>query len=80
MKYKGKISYNVKRTHPDIAYIKNPEERMTFEDTYKFSSEYSKEDAIPYIKHDLTIVANGGYTTDKLYIENVKFTINGEEV
>ena len=42
-------------------------------DTYTFNSDYTEEEAIIYIKHDLKLVAGGGYNTD--HIHNVKFEI-----
>ena len=49
------------------------EKTFTFSDTYTFNSDYTEEEAIIYIKHDLKLVAGGGYNTD--HIHNVKFEI-----
>lgn len=75
-KYHGKITYIIDKAHPDIKYVEDytEEKIFTFEDTYSFNGEYSKEDVTEYIKRDLMLVAGGGYNTE--HIHNVKFEIN----
>lgn len=72
MRYFGSISYKVRETHPDIKYIpeKDRDNVFTYSDTYKFGTEYADEDEeniISYIKHDLAVVAGGGYGTKEIY-------------
>lgn len=75
MKYHGKISFTMDKGHPDIQYVKDWEEDkvLTIEDVYIFNNSCSKEDVIAYIKHDLGLVAGGGYNTD--HIHNIVFEI-----
>ena len=56
-----------------IWLIFTKEKVFTFSDTYTFNSDYTEEEVIIYIKHDLKLVAGGGYNTD--HIHNVKFEI-----
>lgn len=72
-KFKAIIKYKVKKTHPDIKYIKNPEEVLSFEDVYSFNQNYSEEDVENYIKNDLSLVASGGY--DDKHINILDFVI-----
>lgn len=75
-KYKAKISYRIKKTHPDIGCVKGwtPEKVFEFEDVYTFQEGWYEPDyEKDYIKHDLRLVAGGGYTTDG--IKDVKFEI-----
>lgn len=71
--FKGRITFNISSDHPDIQYVKNPNDELHFEDTYLFDSDYNKEDIINFIKNDLSIVAGGGYSTENIL--NVKFDI-----
>lgn len=71
--YKAKIIYKVKATHPDIKYISDPDNVQEYEDVYRFNKDYSKEDVIGYIKHDLSIIAGGGY--DNKHINIIDFNI-----
>lgn len=74
MKYHGKITYTVDEKHPDIEYIEEPKNRpFTFEDTYTFHDDCTKEEIESYIKRDLRLVAGGGYNSD--HIHNVTFDI-----
>ena len=72
-KFKAIIKFKVEKTHPDIEYIKNPEEVLSFEDVYSFNQSYSEEDVSSYIKNDLSIVAGGGY--DDKHINILDFVI-----
>ena len=77
LKYRfyGKITYTIDKEHPDVKCVENWTEDMvlTFEDYYKFSTDYTKDEVESYIKHDLMLVAGGGYNTD--HIHNVTFEI-----
>lgn len=68
-KFHGKITYKIIQTHPDYKYVKNPDDEQFFEDSYTFSSEYfeDRDAMISYIKHDLALVAGGGYDTENIY-------------
>ena len=78
-KIKGTIYYTVDKYHPDYQYIPNPEKVQEFSDTYMFdvnnprSMQYraTMENMISYMKHDLMLVAGGGYTT--AHIHNISF-------
>ena len=70
MKYDGKISFTIDKEHPD--YVENYEGlTFTFEETYSFNDDYTEEEAVAFIKRDLSLVAGGGYNTD--HIHNVTF-------
>ena len=74
--FKAAITYNMTSEHPDIDCVENPKEALTFEDTYYMDIEYwdnNEEEMIYFIKHDLALVAGGGYSTEHIY--NVKFNI-----
>ena len=77
-KYHGKIFYTMDKEHPDIKYVDNWTEDMefSFEDVYSFDMDYTHDEIVSYIKHDLSLVAGGGYNTD--HIHNVMFNIRGE--
>ena len=69
MKFKGKIIYTMDAEHPDKKYVEDwtEEKVFTYSDTYAFNSDYTEEEAIIYIKHDLKLVAGGGYNTDHIH-------------
>lgn len=77
IKIKGVIYYKVKKNHPDIKYI--PEDKRDkiheFSDIYNIDTDcfYGRDDIEDYIKHDLKLVAGGGYDTDT--IKNVKIAL-----
>lgn len=75
MKYHGKISFTMDKGHADIDCVKDwtEEKVFTFDDIYTFDEDYPKENAIAYIKNDLSLVAGGGYETK--HIHNVEFEI-----
>ena len=75
-KYYGKISYTMDANHPDIKYAEDwTEDKVyTYQDKYCFTEDWEKEDIISHIKHDLKLVAGGGYNTN--HIHNVEFFIN----
>lgn len=67
------INYTVDSAHPDIKYIRNPEEPQSFTDLYTVDTDYfwSTDDIYSYIRDDLRLVAGGGYNSD--HIHNVTF-------
>lgn len=72
-KYLAKIYYKIKKTHPDIGCVKDwtPEKVFEFEDVYGFQEGWYEPDyEKDYIKHDLALVAGGGYNTD--HISNIR--------
>lgn len=73
--FEGAITFKVDKGHPDMQYIKNPNEPLSFNDTYTMDTDYysNEEEMIGFIKHDLSIVAGGGYS--KEHISNVSFNI-----
>ena len=72
-KFKAVLKYKVKETHPDIKYIKDSTEVLTYDDIYTFEENYSKNDVAGYIKNDLSIIAGGGY--DDKHINILSFNI-----
>lgn len=76
-KIKGVIKYKMKDNHPDLKYVPEDErgDVMEFCDIYTIDPDsFWCDDAIDsYIKHDLALVAGGGYDTDT--ITDVKFTL-----
>ena len=77
MKYKAKIMYIMKETHPDREYVQDwtPDKTFSFDAIYSFSDGigYGKDEMMEYIKRDLKLVAGGGYNWK--HIDNVKFDI-----
>ena len=77
MKIKAVIKYKIKENHPDIEYVKgwNRDEVYEFEDTYYIDPNFfwGDDHINSYIKHDLALVAGGGYSTD--VIEVVKYDL-----
>ena len=75
MKFKAKIKCTIDKDHPDIKYVKDwtEDKVLEFSDEYSFSSDYTKDGCVAYIKRDLKLVAGGGYSTD--HIHNVEFEI-----
>lgn len=75
--YLAKIKFKMKKTHPDIGCIQGewtPDRIFEFEDVYIFQEGWYEPDyEKDYIKHDLRLVAGGGYKTDG--IADVKFEI-----
>lgn len=73
--FNASITCRIASTHPDIKYIQNPNEPLTFKDHYILDSDYFEgiDDMIAYMKQDLSLVAGGGYNTDHIY--DVSFTI-----
>lgn len=75
-KYRAKIKYRIKKTHPDIGCVKDwtPKKVFEIEDVYTFQEEWFSEDyEKDYMRHDLALVAGGGYSTN--HISNVKYEI-----
>ena len=78
VKVKATIKYHIKETHPDIQYIQDwdPLKDYEYSDVYEFDTSYfawqCKEEREAYMKHDLALVAGGGYTTDHIW--GLKYT------
>ena len=78
VKYKATIKYRIKETHPDLKYIEDWYSLKDFEytDIYIFDTDYFRWNEVyerkEYMKHDLALVASGGYTTDHIW--NVDYT------
>lgn len=75
IKYCGKISFTMDKNHPDVSCVEDwsDDKVYTFSDEYAFDMSYTHEEIISYIKHDLILVAGGGYNAD--HIHNVVFDI-----
>ena len=78
VKVKGVIYYKVKNNHPDLDCIPEDDRDKTLEfcDTYNIDTDYfyGREDIERYIKHDLALVAGGGYDTDTIKDTKVVLT------
>ena len=74
-RFYGKITFTIDKEHPDVRYVKEwtEDKVLEFEDYYTFSTDYTKDEIESYIKHDLMVVAGGGYKTE--HIHNVNFEI-----
>lgn len=78
-KVKATIWYKVDKGHPDITKSDIEDgvldRTLEFTDTYTIDPDrfWSSEDIDHYIKHDLALVAGGGYDTDHIY--NVKYQL-----
>lgn len=77
IKYNARINYYMLPGHPDIPYYPKWQEGKieSFNDTYTFDRNYfeTENDMILYIKHDLALVAGGGYNTN--YINIIDYDI-----
>ena len=77
IKVKGVIRYKVKKNHPDLKYIDGDKRYDEFEfcDVYNIDTDnfWGRDHIESFIKHDLALVAGGGYDTDT--IKNVKFKL-----
>ena len=75
----AKITYKLKENHPDFECIPEPmrSETHEFEDVYNVDPDYffDLSDIRGYIKHDLRLIAGGGYRTDT--IKDVSIEIKG---
>lgn len=84
---KGTLSYTVDEGHPDYGYMTDKQKHgiNRVSDTYKFDL-YDPQDnpagywdpdnldgMIDYVRHDLALVAGGGYST--AHIHNVKLNV-----
>lgn len=74
-RFHGKVTYTIDKGHPDVRCVDDwtEEKVLDFEDYYTFGMEYTREEVESYIKHDLILVAGGGYNTE--HIHNVNFEI-----
>lgn len=77
MKIKATIKYKMKENHPDLKYVKgwNRDKVFEFEDTYNIDPDsfWCEDSMNSYIRHDMALVAGGGYDTEG--IEIVKFNM-----
>ena len=77
LKYRfyGKITYTIDKGHPDVKCVENwtEDKVLEFADHYTFTMDYTKDEIESYIKHDLMLVAGGGYNAE--HIHNVNFEI-----
>lgn len=73
--YKAVIEWRCKENHPDTDDTKT---LFKYDDVYYIDDDYFYDDGhiISYIKHDMALVAGGGYDTDT--IKDVKYTITRE--
>lgn len=71
-KFNASISFDTKSNHPDSKDVKG----LVFKDTYTVDTDcfYDRDAITSYIKHDLALIAGGGYDTNT--ITNVKFNIS----
>lgn len=74
-RFHGKIAFTMDKERPDVKCVEDwtEDKVLTFEDYYEFSMDYTKDEIESYIKHDLMLVAGGGYNT--YHIHNVTFEI-----
>lgn len=70
---KGTISYRMEKGHPDWDCVKDHRKRLSFYDIYQFDTDWfpSYESMESHMKHDLKLVAGGGYSTD--YVKKVRY-------
>lgn len=76
MKINAVIKYKIKENHPDLKYVEgwNRDKVFEFEDTYNIDPDsFWGEDHInSYIRHDMELVAGGGYDTDTIEVVSYK--------
>jgi hypothetical protein len=62
--YKASIKFDTLNNHPDNKNAKG----LYFSDTYSIDHDYfyGYDDIIQYIKHDIKLVAGGGYKTNTI--------------
>ena len=77
IKIKGTIKWKVKPNHPDLQYIKEEDrdKEHIFDDVYYIDTDFffGRDHIESFIKHDLKLVAGGGYSTDT--IKDVKIEL-----
>lgn len=75
VKIKATIYYMIDTEHSDYQHYKEPEGLHEFSDIYTIDTDkfVSMDDVENYIKHDLALVAGGGYNTK--HINNVTFNL-----
>lgn len=78
IKVKGVIKYKVKKNHPDRKYMDEDEidKVQEFCDVYHIDTDcfWGRDHIESYIKHDLRLVAGGGYSTDTIKNEKITLT------
>ena len=74
-RFYGKITYTIDKGHPDVKCVDDWREDkvLDFADYYTFTMDYTKDEIEAHIKHDLMLVAGGGYNAE--HIHNVNFEI-----
>ena len=76
MRFLATIYYTAKETHPDRQYMKDwePSKVYSYSDTYNFDDDIwtDEESMRNHMRHDMALVAGGGYNTD--HIEIVRCT------
>jgi len=75
IKIDAEIRYDMKSNHPDLKYVTR-DFGHKYRDVYTIYPDafYSEDEMYAYIKHDLMLVAGGGYSTNT--ITNVRFFIS----
>ena len=77
VKYDATIKFRMFKTHPDIECVSewSRDKEFEYNDVYTIDMDYfeDREEVIEYIKHDLRLVAGGGYNDDHIWHE--KFEI-----
>lgn len=75
-KIKARIIYKIDSEHPDISDMPEKywkDKFFEYEDTYTFADWYTEEDAVAYVKTDLSLIAGGGYNSK--HIHDVEYDI-----
>ena len=73
--FKATITFSLESGHPEIQSVKSLNDVLSFDDTYTMDCDYydNEEQMIDFIKHDLSLVAGGGYSTEHIW--NINFDI-----
>ena len=76
-KLQGTIVFTVKDNHPDIKYMKDKNEVLTYSDVYTLDMDnfISYDYMLEYIYNDIKTVANGGYVGGSAYINIISLDI-----
>ncbi len=77
-RYEASINYTMKATHPDINCVRDwtPSKVFHYSDTYTFDDDVypEEEDRRDFMRHDMALVAGGGYNTDHIEIIRCEYT------
>lgn len=73
--YTATIYYRMKGNNPDWGYVKDHRKTLNMDYTARFDLNWwwGEDDIIEHLKHELMLMAGGGYSTDT--IKNVRFEI-----